>query len=226
MYSQQQGQGFGQQMGGMPGGMPQGQYPQQQPYGMGGMGAMGGMGMGQGMMGMGGMPMGGMGMGGQGGMMPQPKPDTTMRKIFVGGLPYHTDDAGLRDYFSKYGEIEEAVVIMDRATGKSKGYGFVCLSSPHPIPLFTNCPCFLFYGDLRACFCMFLFDLSHEGVARSFRTRVCDPGLARYYASALGSHNIHMHACIVLLTLHTRKMPSPLRRRFILLARFHSLPIY
>ena len=51
--------------------------------------------------------------------------DTTLTKIFVGGLPYHTNDESLRTFFSKFGEIEEAVVITDRSTGKSRGYGFV-----------------------------------------------------------------------------------------------------
>ena len=55
---------------------------------------------------------------------PQQK-DTTFTKIFVGGLPYHTTDKSLRDHFETYGEIEEAVVITDRQTGKSRGYGFV-----------------------------------------------------------------------------------------------------
>lgn len=51
--------------------------------------------------------------------------DTTFTKIFVGGLPYHTNDASLRKYFEAYGDIDEAVVITDRQTGKSRGYGFV-----------------------------------------------------------------------------------------------------
>lgn len=51
--------------------------------------------------------------------------DTTWTKLFVGGLPYHTTDRSLREHFSVYGEIEEAVVITDRANGKSRGYGFV-----------------------------------------------------------------------------------------------------
>uniref|UniRef100_A0A673GA65 RRM domain-containing protein n=1 Tax=Sinocyclocheilus rhinocerous TaxID=307959 RepID=A0A673GA65_9TELE len=51
--------------------------------------------------------------------------DTTYTKIFVGGLPYHTTDSSLAKYFEVFGEIEEAVVITDRQTGKSRGYGFV-----------------------------------------------------------------------------------------------------
>lgn len=53
--------------------------------------------------------------------------DTTFTKIFVGGLPYHTTDETLRRFFERFGEIEEAVVITDRATGKSRGYGFVSI---------------------------------------------------------------------------------------------------
>jgi RNA recognition motif-containing protein len=53
--------------------------------------------------------------------------DTTYTKIFVGGLPYHTTDDSLRNYFAVFGDIEEAVVITDRQTGKSRGYGFVSI---------------------------------------------------------------------------------------------------
>jgi len=55
--------------------------------------------------------------------------DTTWTKLFVGGLPYHTTDKSLREHFEVYGEIEEAVVITDRSTGKSRGYGFVIMAN-------------------------------------------------------------------------------------------------
>ncbi|XP_052763570.1 RNA-binding protein 24-B-like isoform X2 [Mya arenaria] len=55
--------------------------------------------------------------------------DTTFTKIFVGGLPYHTTDKSLREFFDKFGDIEEAVVITDRQTGKSRGYGFVTMAN-------------------------------------------------------------------------------------------------
>ncbi|KDR21865.1 RNA-binding protein 38 [Zootermopsis nevadensis] len=54
--------------------------------------------------------------------------DTTWTKLFVGGLPYHTTDKSLREHFAMFGDIEEAVVITDRQTGKSRGYGFVILA--------------------------------------------------------------------------------------------------
>jgi hypothetical protein len=59
--------------------------------------------------------------------------DTTLTKVFVGGLAWETASAGLHDHFRDYGEILEAVVITDRETGRSKGYGFV--RSPLALPL-------------------------------------------------------------------------------------------
>jgi len=52
-----------------------------------------------------------------------------MKKLFVGNLPYKTTDADLRDMFSKEGEVTEAVVIMDRERGVSKGFGFVTMTN-------------------------------------------------------------------------------------------------
>lgn len=46
-------------------------------------------------------------------------------KLFVGSLPWSITSDMLRDMFSQYGEIVEAMVISDRATGRSKGFGFV-----------------------------------------------------------------------------------------------------
>ncbi|PRQ31071.1 putative nucleotide-binding alpha-beta plait domain-containing protein [Rosa chinensis] len=52
-------------------------------------------------------------------------PDTAQRKLFIRGLGWDTTTEGLRSLFSAYGELEEAIVILDKNTGKSKGYGFV-----------------------------------------------------------------------------------------------------
>ncbi|KAM7268184.1 hypothetical protein ACFE04_010350 [Oxalis oulophora] len=51
--------------------------------------------------------------------------DTTYTKIFVGGLAWETRKETLRRYFEKFGQILEAVVINEKSTGRSKGYGFV-----------------------------------------------------------------------------------------------------
>ncbi|MQL86688.1 hypothetical protein Taro_019221 [Colocasia esculenta] len=54
-----------------------------------------------------------------------PTGDTTYTKIFVGGLAWETQRETMRRYFEHFGEIQEAVVIRDKNTGRSKGYGFV-----------------------------------------------------------------------------------------------------
>ncbi|VVB70536.1 RNA recognition motif. (a.k.a. RRM, RBD, or RNP domain) [uncultured archaeon] len=46
-------------------------------------------------------------------------------KLFVGNLPYSVTQEQLKDMFTSYGEITEALVVMDRLTGRSKGFGFV-----------------------------------------------------------------------------------------------------
>lgn len=51
--------------------------------------------------------------------------DTTLTKVFIGGLAWETQKETLRVHFEKYGEILEAVIISDKITGRSKGYGFV-----------------------------------------------------------------------------------------------------
>ena len=45
--------------------------------------------------------------------------------IYVGNLPYGVADEDLREIFSQYGDIDKAKVIMDRESGRSKGFGFV-----------------------------------------------------------------------------------------------------
>lgn len=46
-------------------------------------------------------------------------------KLFVTGIPYDMDDIDLGEMFGLYSEVRSAKVVMDRATGKSKGFGFV-----------------------------------------------------------------------------------------------------
>jgi RNA recognition motif-containing protein len=47
------------------------------------------------------------------------------KKLFVGGLAWATTDDGLRQAFERFGAVSEAKVIMDRETGRSRGFGFV-----------------------------------------------------------------------------------------------------
>ena len=46
-------------------------------------------------------------------------------KVYVGNLPFSVDDEGLKKIFSAYEGIEEAIVIKDKFSGRSKGFGFV-----------------------------------------------------------------------------------------------------
>ncbi|MBN1433846.1 hypothetical protein JW921_03745 [Candidatus Fermentibacterales bacterium] len=46
-------------------------------------------------------------------------------KLFVGSLSWETTDQSLAEAFSAHGEVTEAKVIMDRQTGRSRGFGFV-----------------------------------------------------------------------------------------------------
>ena len=48
-----------------------------------------------------------------------------MKKIYVGNLPFTTTDDDLRDLFARHGEVSKASVVMDRESGRSRGFGFV-----------------------------------------------------------------------------------------------------
>ena len=45
--------------------------------------------------------------------------------IYVGNLPYEVTDADLQSHFGQYGQVASARVVMDKITGRSKGFGFV-----------------------------------------------------------------------------------------------------
>jgi len=51
-------------------------------------------------------------------------------KIFVGGLSWETSDEVFTEFFSKFGEIEEAIIMREKATGNSRGFGFVTYVDP------------------------------------------------------------------------------------------------
>jgi RNA recognition motif-containing protein len=60
------------------------------------------------------------------GVAAQPRRNTTGPvKLFVGGLSWNTTSEELRTAFARFGSVQEATVIMDRTTGRSRGFGFV-----------------------------------------------------------------------------------------------------
>ncbi len=52
-------------------------------------------------------------------------PEELQNKIFVGGLPLHLDSDGMKDFFTQYGTVTDAIVMMDMAQNRSRGFGFV-----------------------------------------------------------------------------------------------------
>jgi len=50
-------------------------------------------------------------------------------RLFVGGMSWDTNDSGLRAAFERFGALEDAKVITDRETGRSRGFGFVTFAS-------------------------------------------------------------------------------------------------
>jgi RNA recognition motif-containing protein len=52
-----------------------------------------------------------------------------VKKLYVGGLPYSTTGDALKEMFSEAGTVESATIIMDKMSGRSKGFGFVEMST-------------------------------------------------------------------------------------------------
>lgn len=55
----------------------------------------------------------------------------TGAKVYVGNLSWNTNDDSLRNAFSAFGQILDSIVMRDRDTGRSRGFGFVTYSSPN-----------------------------------------------------------------------------------------------
>lgn len=51
------------------------------------------------------------------------------KKLYVGGIPYSTTNDDLKNHFAQAGAVESASIIMDKMTGRSKGFGFVEMSN-------------------------------------------------------------------------------------------------
>lgn len=53
----------------------------------------------------------------------------SQNKLYVGNFPYSVTEDQLREIFSQYGEISELAMIMDRDTGRPKGFGFITFAT-------------------------------------------------------------------------------------------------
>ncbi|KAK8691166.1 hypothetical protein V6N13_074685 [Hibiscus sabdariffa] len=56
--------------------------------------------------------------------------ETDLGKLFIGGISWDTDEERLKEYFGKYGEVVEAMIMRDRVTGRARGFGFVVFVDP------------------------------------------------------------------------------------------------
>ncbi|XP_031260141.1 28 kDa ribonucleoprotein, chloroplastic-like [Pistacia vera] len=65
----------------------------------------------------------------RGSQPPRPRVYETANRIYVGNLPWQVDDDRLEQVFSEYGKVVNARVVSDRETGRSRGFGFVTMSS-------------------------------------------------------------------------------------------------
>lgn len=52
-----------------------------------------------------------------------------LKRLYVGNLPFHVDSSDLERLFSKFGAVQSALVVEDRETGRSRGFGFVEMGS-------------------------------------------------------------------------------------------------
>ncbi len=50
-------------------------------------------------------------------------------KLYIGNLPFSATDADLREVFGQHGTVTDAIVMMDRTTGRSRGFGFITMST-------------------------------------------------------------------------------------------------
>ncbi|MFS7933606.1 putative RNA recognition motif domain, nucleotide-binding alpha-beta plait domain superfamily [Helianthus anomalus] len=51
-------------------------------------------------------------------------------KLFIGGISWDTNEERLKEYFSSYGQVLEAVIMKDHTTGRARGFGFIVFSDP------------------------------------------------------------------------------------------------
>lgn len=51
-------------------------------------------------------------------------------KLFIGGISWETNEDRLTEYFGRYGEVAEAVIMRDRVTGRARGFGFIVFADP------------------------------------------------------------------------------------------------
>lgn len=75
--------------------------------------------------------------------VPEEEMEFAPTKVFVGGLSQTVDRGTLKAHFEQYGDVRDAVVMMDRTTGRSRGFGFVRFAQPDAVERVLSTPQFL-----------------------------------------------------------------------------------
>ena len=57
--------------------------------------------------------------------------DSDQGKLFIGGISWETSEEKLKDYFGKYGDVLQTVVMRDTVSGQPRGFGFVVFADPN-----------------------------------------------------------------------------------------------
>ncbi|PNY04063.1 RNA-binding protein 38-like [Trifolium pratense] len=135
--------------------------------------------------------------------------DTTLTKVFVGGLAWETPKDTLREHFQKYGDILEAVIISDKLTGRSKGYGFVTFKEPEAANKACQEPTLIINGRRANC------NIASLG-ARRPRTKSSSSPTATTPPSSPPSSQVQWYYPVA-----TPTMPTPFHHQHA-----HTLPFY
>ncbi|XWS38050.1 hypothetical protein CRYUN_Cryun19dG0097600 [Craigia yunnanensis] len=137
---------------------------------------------------------------------------TIYTKIFVGGLAWETKRDTLRRYFEQFGEILEAVVIYDKSTGRSKGYGFVTFKDADSAMSACYNPFPVIDGRRANC------NLASFGAQKNRPTSASQHGMEKFSPpprvmapSSTGTPSIHPAICISLFGLWFNASPLTFR---------------
>ncbi|CAH9117865.1 unnamed protein product [Cuscuta europaea] len=104
--------------------------------------------------------------------------DPALRKLFVRGLAWNTSSETLCAAFEEHGEIEEGAVIFDKATGKSRGYGFITYKDMESAQRALRAPSKMIDGRMSVC------NLASESI-NSNTSITCDQSQRKLYIGGL-----------------------------------------
>lgn len=132
-------------------------------------------------------------------------------KLFVGGLNFNTDEQALEDHFSSFGPISEVVVVKDRETQRSRGFGFITFTNPEHASDAMRA----MNGEVRPPACRGAFSLSATFFVLSVFP-LCLPGAAWPRNPAVSTHRSMTAFCSRGWRAAADRAGLPGRRRLVL----------